>query len=40
VVGRLRECRAGWCDFDVKGKRGWIEAAHLWGVASGETVED
>jgi SH3-like domain-containing protein len=40
VVGRLRSCRNGWCDFDVKGRRGWIEAAHLWGVAPEETVED
>jgi SH3-like domain-containing protein len=40
VVGKLRECRAGWCDFDVKGRRGWIEAAHLWGVARGEEVEE
>ena len=36
----LRGCDRGWCDFDVKGRRGWIEAAHLWGVALNETVED
>ena len=40
VVGKLRRCRDGWCDFDVKGRRGWIEATQLWGVAPGETVED
>lgn len=40
VVGRLRKCTGGWCDFDVKGRRGWIEAAALWGVAGNETVED
>jgi SH3-like domain-containing protein len=40
VVGRLRKCRDNWCDFDVNGRRGWIEAAHLWGVAPGEAVED
>ena len=40
VVGKLRACRHGWCDFDVKGRRGWIEAFHLWGVTPGETVED
>ena len=39
VVGRLRKCRDGWCDFDVKGRRGWIEATRLWGVAPGEEVE-
>jgi SH3-like domain-containing protein len=40
VVGKLRSCSDGWCDFDVKGRRGWIEAAHLWGVARGEEVEE
>ena len=40
VVGKLRACRQGWCDFDVKGRRGWIETRSLWGVASDETVED
>jgi SH3-like domain-containing protein len=40
VVGKLRSCSGGWCDFDVKGRRGWIEAAHLWGVARGEDVEE
>jgi SH3-like domain-containing protein len=39
VVGRLRTCRDGWCDFDVKGRRGWIEAAQLWGVAPDERIE-
>ena len=40
VVGKLRACRQGWCDFDVKGRRGWIEATRLWGVAQDEIVED
>jgi SH3-like domain-containing protein len=40
VVGKLRGCDGGWCDFDVKGRRGWIEAAYLWGVAPTERVED
>ncbi|NNM75830.1 hypothetical protein HJG53_02775 [Sphingomonas sp. ID1715] len=40
VVGKLRSCRDGWCDFDVKGRRGWIEARSLWGVAPGEAVEE
>lgn len=39
VVGTIRRCRAGWCDFDVKGKRGWIEAGNLWGVGSNEMVD-
>ena len=32
VVGRLGECEAGWCEFDVTGRRGWIEADRLWGA--------
>lgn len=31
VVGRISDCRDGWCRFDVKGRRGWIETAHIWG---------
>ena len=31
VVGRLGDCRSGFCLFDVKGKKGWIAAAHIWG---------
>ena len=40
VVGRLRKCEGGWCDFDVAGRRGWIEASALWGVEPGESFED
>ncbi|WP_194952765.1 SH3 domain-containing protein [Sphingopyxis solisilvae] len=31
VVGRITECSAGWCRFDVKGRRGWIQTDHIWG---------
>lgn len=31
VVGRLGECRAGWCEFDVRGRYGWIAAEGIWG---------
>lgn len=40
VVGKLRRCDNGWCDFDVAGRRGWIEAAALWGVDPGESFEE
>ncbi|WP_066548333.1 MULTISPECIES: SH3 domain-containing protein [unclassified Sphingomonas] len=36
VVGKLDECRAGWCLFDVRGRTGYIEQASLWGVDPGE----
>jgi SH3-like domain-containing protein len=32
VVGKLSECRRGWCKLDVRGRIGYIEAMHLWGV--------
>jgi SH3-like domain-containing protein len=32
VVGRLGECDEGWCEFDVKGRKGWVEQARLWGA--------
>ncbi|WP_326524074.1 SH3 domain-containing protein [Sphingomonas sp.] len=39
VVGRISRCSAGWCWFDVKGRGGFVEAIHLWGVEPGEDVE-
>jgi SH3-like domain-containing protein len=31
VVGKLGDCEAGWCELDVAGRRGWIDAERLWG---------
>lgn len=31
VVGRLGDCRAGFCLLDVKGRKGWIAEEHIWG---------
>lgn len=31
VVGRLVRCSAGWCEIDISGRTGWVEAARLWG---------
>jgi len=31
VVGKLGECRDGWCEFDVGGRKGWVKAKRLWG---------
>jgi len=31
VVGRITDCKNGWCLIDVKGRKGWIEAGHIWG---------
>ncbi len=32
VVGMLGDCEEGWCEFDVEGRQGWIEARRLWGA--------
>jgi SH3-like domain-containing protein len=32
VVGKITDCAQGWCKFDVGGKLGYIETAHLWGA--------
>jgi len=39
VLGRISKCDRGWCLFDVKGRAGFVEAVHLWGVDPGEEVE-
>jgi SH3-like domain-containing protein len=31
VVGRITDCKNGWCRFDVGGRKGWIETDHIWG---------
>ena len=32
VVGGLGECEAGWCEFDVAGRSGYVRAERLWGA--------
>ena len=32
VVGKLGDCTDGWCQFDVKGHKGWVEQKRLWGA--------
>ena len=39
VVGRVSDCDAGWCRFEVGNKRAFIRVAHLWGVDPGEMVD-
>ena len=36
VVGRLTSCSNNWCELDVRGRRGFISADHVWGVDPGE----
>lgn len=39
VIGALRACRNGWCEMEVGGFRGWVEASGLWGVEPGERFD-
>jgi SH3-like domain-containing protein len=39
VVGRIAHCAAGWCEFDVRGRAGYVEVDQIWGVAPGETID-
>ena len=39
VVGNIEGCDAGWCDLNVAGRRGFIQAAHIWGIDPNETVD-
>lgn len=32
VVGKLGDCSAGWCAFEVGPRKGWVEQSRLWGV--------
>lgn len=31
VVGTVRDCKNGWCLFDVEGQDGFLPASTLWG---------
>jgi SH3-like domain-containing protein len=32
VVGKLGKCEAGFCEFDVDGRAGWVRQERLWGA--------
>lgn len=32
VVGRLGDCKAGWCGFELAGRKGFVRQEHLWGA--------
>ncbi|HEY0269740.1 MAG TPA: SH3 domain-containing protein [Sphingomonas sp.] len=39
VIGRISHCGAGWCRINVLGREGYVEIAHLWGIAPDETLD-
>lgn len=32
VIGHLGDCTDGWCELDIDGHIGWVEATRLWGA--------
>lgn len=32
VTGKLDDCEAGWCKFDVNGRKGYVREDRLWGA--------
>jgi len=39
VVARLLSCRDQWCEIDIEGRAGWVEARRLWGDEDPVTAE-
>ena len=39
VVGRISNCRVGWCHIEIGKRRGFIRAADIWGIGEGEVVD-
>ena len=39
VVGRIEQCRDGWCRIEIGKREGFIRAADIWGVGEGEVVD-
>jgi len=39
VVGKIRHCSDGWCEFRIAGRAGYIQTSGLWGVGAEEILE-
>jgi len=39
VVGRIEQCRGGWCRIAVGRREGFIRTSDIWGVAPNEIVD-
>ncbi|MDQ3472091.1 MAG: SH3 domain-containing protein [Pseudomonadota bacterium] len=39
VVGRIENCRDGWCQITIDKREGFIRSADIWGVGDGEVVD-
>ena len=39
VVGRIEQCRSGWCSIKIGKREGHIRTADIWGVSDREEVD-
>lgn len=39
VISTIRECTGQWCQLDIKGTRGWIRQAQIWGAYPDEVFD-
>jgi SH3-like domain-containing protein len=39
VVGGIKHCSRGWCEFAVGGRVGYVQVSGLWGVGSNEVLD-
>jgi SH3-like domain-containing protein len=39
VVGRIEQCRAGWCGIKIGKRQGHIRTSDIWGVSEGEELD-
>lgn len=39
VVGRIDDCREGWCHISFGTREGHIRVSHLWGLSPGEEID-
>lgn len=39
VVGRIGDCRDGWCRIEIGTRDGFIRSADIWGVGENEAVD-
>ena len=39
VVGRVEQCRSGWCRIAVGKREGFIRTRDIWGVGEGEVLD-
>jgi SH3-like domain-containing protein len=39
VVGRIEDCRDGWCRFTIDKRQGFIRSADIWGVGEREVAD-